>query len=549
MRIDTLSAVGSMVLSAILPCLVPSPADAGPTWARVAIVDEDYNELFAVQPTRDGGYVAAGGHDTALHHTRGMVIKMDGDGALQWISSVGGGPGRFLSLTETADGGYVLGSEDSSVVRMSSAGDVLWHRKYPTRIGVEPVHSVVQTTDGGFLAATTDVSWTDPAVYILKLDSLGRITWQWKYEGIGIWSRIPILLHQSGGCVIAGSAKDGDALILLRLNTTGQILWQKRYDLPGGLCDPQDLRLTRDGGFILAANIAESAYDATTTWVSKLDPNGVILWERTYGSWDGTAGRTDFPGVTSIVEGAEGGYLIAGYLYTSGQAWAARLDEDGDYLWQNKYGEPVGGWIRAAGAAVDGGWMVGGYRDSPEYSRRYAMLMRLAADGSIGTACRPRITRTHFPVGDSTTITEQANVRRKTCSITATDGQVNIARPVPIIGGACSTPDLTVRWSEIDATESTIFALCNITNIGAVQSRACKLWTYLSDDAVLSPDDPQIGVNRVGWLLFGGMFGVAIVYAADTDHAGKYLIGVVDALGSVPEADEANNTAVALIVR
>jgi type IX secretion system substrate protein/putative pyrroloquinoline-quinone binding quinoprotein len=89
-----------------------------------------------------------------------------------------------------------------------------------------------------------------------------------------------------------------------------------------------------DGGFLITGIYQESYYN--DIYLIRTDIFGDTLWTRTYGgsSWDN--GR-------SIVKTFDNNYLIGGRTFLSGStssglACLVKVDENGNYIWQNNYG-------------------------------------------------------------------------------------------------------------------------------------------------------------------------------------------------------------------
>jgi len=145
--------------------------------------------------------------------------------------------------------------------------------------------------------------------------------------------------------------------------------WVRTY---GG---PEDdylsgLQETPDGGFLVVGSTRSFGEGEFDMWLLRLDPDGDVLWERTFGG-----ASYDF-GTGSISDPA-GGFLVAGATDSFGGAprdfWLIRLDEDGDTIWQRTYGTsshdtadtilpvPGGGFLLVGGTmAVGNGdlWVV-----------------------------------------------------------------------------------------------------------------------------------------------------------------------------------------------
>jgi hypothetical protein len=105
----------------------------------------------------------------------------------------------------------------------------------------------------------------------------------------------------------------------LKLNGDGTVAWRRTYG--GALEDSwaRAIQPTADGGYIVAGERFSFAAGSTMdAWVLKLNSDGAIAWQKTYGGlgWDSA---------NSIQATADGGYVVAGSTESfgagSGDGW------------------------------------------------------------------------------------------------------------------------------------------------------------------------------------------------------------------------------------
>lgn len=93
--------------------------------------------------------------------------------------------------------------------------------------------------------------------------------------------------------------------------------------------------LTTDGGFIVCGTTGSHPAEGLDIYLVRLDSLGDTLWTKTYG---GIEQEEAF----SIVETTDGGFVLAGYIYSFGNGsddfYVARTDSIGDTLWTRTYG-------------------------------------------------------------------------------------------------------------------------------------------------------------------------------------------------------------------
>src|SRR5207247_1541524 len=138
---------------------------------------------------------------------------------------------------------------------------------------------------------------------------------------------------------------NGDAWIV-KLDVSGNLLWEKSL---GGSGDDYaySIQQTNDDGFIVAGSSPSNDGDVsgnhghTDFWIVKLDEDGNLLWQKSFGG-------SDYDQAKSIQQTVDGGYVVAGYSYsTDGDVsinhgandyWIVKLDTIGNLVWQKSLG-------------------------------------------------------------------------------------------------------------------------------------------------------------------------------------------------------------------
>ncbi|MBI3520172.1 MAG: T9SS type A sorting domain-containing protein [Bacteroidetes bacterium] len=302
---------------------------------------------YCIQQTSDGGYIMAGstvsidGQVTGLHPSQGnplwgdyWVVKIDNSGTLQWQKTLGGtGFDIARSITQTADGGYVVLGETNSgdgdfvnggnIIKLSSTGAIKWNSYQ----GGVYNYSVKPTSDGGYIVAGTILNQFS----VLKLDSLGVHQW-WKFYGGSGWDVANSALQtKDGGYIVAGYTQSNDGDVtgfhggiadawLLKLDSLGELQWQKTL---GGTYDDEAnyIKQTTDGGYIIAcvsnsndgdvsglhgtAGASDNGGAVTDYWVVKTNSSGNIQWQKSMGS-------SYIEKASCIQQTTDGGYIVAG---------------------------------------------------------------------------------------------------------------------------------------------------------------------------------------------------------------------------------------------
>jgi len=378
------------------------------------------DEMGSIRQTSDGGYIVAGSSsssDIDLSINNGLhdlwLVKIDGNGSLSWQKSFGGSQmEKAHAVEETTDGGFIVAGESASndgdatnnngdrdfwILKVNSSGTLLWQKSYGGS-NWDAALSVQQTTDGGYIVAGEsasndgDVSGNhgDKDFWIIKLDSVGTLSWQKSLGGSAWDSAESIEQTADGGYIVAGSSEsnDGDLTLnqgdkdywVVKLDANGFLIWQ--HSVGGSNWDTaHSIQQTMDGGYIIAGESKSNDGDVNQVhkgldnehpvekhgdrdyWIVKLNASGLIVWERLYGGADWDAGN-------SVQETADQGYIVAGYsnsndVDVSGNHgnwdyWILKLAYTGAIEWQKSLGgslHDIGTTIRTTN---DGGFIVAG---------------------------------------------------------------------------------------------------------------------------------------------------------------------------------------------
>ncbi len=227
------------------------------------------------------------------------------------------------------------------------------------------------------------------------------------------------------GFILAGSSlskktgnktDDGNGdldYFLWKMDEKGELDWQKSFGGTGADL-LQSVRLTRDGGFILAGTSdspkgehkKDDGFGKEDFWIIKMNAKGGEQWQRTIGG----SGQEL---LQSVVPTSDGGYLLAGTSSSSKSAklnsgqpdpygksepnfgnldyWIVKLDGEGKMEWQKTFGGLYSDQLRSAVQTRDGGYLLGGSSNSPASGNKtekcYGMsdywVIKLNAEGDL----------------------------------------------------------------------------------------------------------------------------------------------------------------------
>jgi hypothetical protein len=316
------SGSGCPELSGIQCALVDKLDSAGnPVWAYTYPAGFTSSVINQVKQTRDGGYIAVGSATDANQAISALVLKLGGQGSVQWQRKLGPAVSTqsyLNAVQQTSDDGYVATGEFYTpqegppltsilVVNLDSSGNLRWQRGFndldstgaPT--ASEKAKSIVQTQDGGYLVVggwfnSTFAGQGAVGALLLKLDASGAILWQNAYSG-GVYCSF-------NGC------SDIGALVYSVLQTA-------------------------DGGYLLAGSGDLKLIDEVPIepWLAKVDARGGLLWQHLYYQINPSTGRPLGEYFASSALGTDGGPMAAGwtenYALQKGELYGVKTDGSG----------------------------------------------------------------------------------------------------------------------------------------------------------------------------------------------------------------------------
>ena len=201
--------------------------------------------------------------------------------------------------------------------------------------GYDFLNSIGQTSDGGYIVGgysdgfisgyKTEDNLGGDDYWIVKLNALGNVEWENTVGGGNFDRFYSVEETPDGGFILGGqslsgggwgdkseSNKGGYDYWIVKLNADGVVEWDRSY---GGLGNDQlyNAQPTSDGGFILAGTSdsgisgdkTENRVGNSDYWVIKTDALGNIVWQNDIGG-------VMFDNLYSAYETADGGYILGG---------------------------------------------------------------------------------------------------------------------------------------------------------------------------------------------------------------------------------------------
>lgn len=240
-----------------------------------------------------------------------------------------------------------------------------WERVYGGG-GLDQLNAVAKTPDGGFVMTGF---YSLGQVLLIKTDADGDLQWSKNFSaGIFAEGRAIIATQDSGYAVagnIEGTGAGGRDLYLFKTDAYGNILWSKTF---GGAQNDEARGLVElsDGSLVLAGLTTNHFIPVTSEWTEdaflvKTDANGNVQWQK-------TVGQPNFKEQANGITLAQNGDLVIGGSFREQIAspgdyefFAARLDDEGNVIWQHTYGfSGIDDLAKGIAPASDGNFVLAG---------------------------------------------------------------------------------------------------------------------------------------------------------------------------------------------
>lgn len=167
---------------------------------------------------------------------------------------------------------------------------------------------------------------------------------------------------------------------VLKLDAEGNVGWQRTYGVAIGTFEgANSIQSTADGGYIA---VGRSPVPGTSfgdgALVLRLDAGGNVVWQKLYANGG-------FANAVQVAAG--GGYLVVGVAAPPGgggyDAWVLKMDDAGDVIWQRTYGSANTDWGTSVQPTADGGWIIAGTSQPPGTGILHAWVLKLDGAGNV----------------------------------------------------------------------------------------------------------------------------------------------------------------------
>ncbi|MCK9401354.1 MAG: T9SS type A sorting domain-containing protein [Bacteroidales bacterium] len=230
------------------------------------------------------------------------------------------------------------------LLKVDSIGNKIWDKSFNYYNDYIDGHSIVQTTDLGFIIGcfkqTPGYPYTvDPI--IIKTDSLGNQKWTKNLGGPFKDFNALVSLAIDGNILVGTSYADSmltpdiplSRINIIKLDNEGTILWNKKFGSSKPNNYLRNIRVLNDGCIIATGALRK--YNPEPDWVGwilKIDSDGDSLWYREYYNLPGQESKNY---LYDVIETSDNGLIACGYVNPylpdtgSTDTWVIKLDSIG----------------------------------------------------------------------------------------------------------------------------------------------------------------------------------------------------------------------------
>lgn len=295
------------------------------------------------------------------------IIKVDQQGQKLWEKYFSGNQNDYLNVSlATKEGSFLLagtsystkaldkkdrsyGGSDMWIIKLDENGQEQWQKTIGTKQNEEAV-AAVQTTDLGYIIAgstnNNKLSFGQKDVMLVKLDSKGNILNQLILGGSGMDEVESIIATKDGGVLLGiysrSSKYEGDQKSSIKY---GSFIKENSYQDSNVNNSTNSINVgskTSEGDSDIHFYSKQTEnYGDGDYWIVKLDKNGKVEWEKSFG------GKAD-DHIRSLSH-TDSGYIIGGEsrsqisgnkkspIKEGTDLWLIALDEKGEEQWQKSY--------------------------------------------------------------------------------------------------------------------------------------------------------------------------------------------------------------------
>ena len=240
----------------------------------------------------------------------------------------------------------INGQSDLWAIKTNSRGILEWETSFGGS-GDEQGYDVISTSDGSYLFV--GYSWSfgnKQQIYAIKTDFFGNKIWEKTYGG-SMWEVGNAVIEViGGGYVIAGYSNSpgissgNTDIFLIKIDSNGGIIWEKSYGNRSFTNHEwaYDLVQISDEGFIIVGARDRYGEGSKNGIVLRLDKEGNMVWEKEFIDNEAQVAET----IYSISESIDGSLYLCSSINSSSsldiyQPKIIKIDRAGNIDWQRVF--------------------------------------------------------------------------------------------------------------------------------------------------------------------------------------------------------------------
>ena len=274
-------------------------------------------------------------------------------------------------VMNTYDQGYAVAGQTFSfgtggegfLIKFDANMNVEWSRIYGTANTELPMGACC-TADSGYAVAGMTGTYMNERIFLSTFDRNGIMQWLRTMKGDQYNRAKSVVQTHDKGYAVTGYYDVGTYawLFIAKYDSSGVLEWAKTVE---GANEGEDILQTQDHGYVIVGYTNYWMYTSGQDdgFIIKFDSTGTVEWARAFGG-------SDYERAYSVDETWDYGYVIVGMTRTFGpnpgsdNAFIAKFDAAGNYLWAQYMGLGANDEARAVTVTQDSGYAVVGYSDS-----------------------------------------------------------------------------------------------------------------------------------------------------------------------------------------
>jgi hypothetical protein len=346
---------------------------------------------LGVVGTFDKGYAVVGATESFGHGAVDVyLLKIDSLGDYLWSKTFGGPNIEWgYDMVQTADSGFVIGGYSNSfgvgydayVIKTDKLGNQEWF----TAVDIghwEFVYSLVVLPNNELLVVGEVIDLTSGIAdgLIIKMNDAGDTLWT-RRLGEEWNDRInAVSVTHEGDYLLAGTSQNEEGVWrawMVKMDELGEIIWEYFYGLDGEY-EAMDIIEMVDGTYLVTGTSNGSNTNGRDHLLLKLFPDGTLFFANALDDV-----YEDF-GVKSLQYASQSGFITIGYTDSHGfGGLEIRTSERDNYLnymgtsnYNHFYGTSKDEWVNDADTTYDKGFVLVGITESTQFGSASIVVVK-----------------------------------------------------------------------------------------------------------------------------------------------------------------------------